>query len=349
MATLWATACAPPSPEGAPPATGPATLELHATGTEALLQAVSVVDGETVWASGREGTWVRTNDGGESWRRGVVPDADSLEFRDVEALDARTAWLLAAGPGERSRIYHTEDGGESWSLQWLNPEPAGFWDCMDFWDERRGLVYGDAVEGGLRVLRTEDGGLEWRLVPGEALPAALPGEGGFAASGTCVVTGPRGRAWIAAGNADAARVLRTDDFGRSWQASVAPVVTGEGAGLTSISMFDERVGTAFGGAIAVTDRRTDNVARTEDGGRSWALLPPMAMRGPVYGGVHVPGTDGTALVAVGPGGVDVSVDGGRSWRQLDTRAWWGLDSRGPRDTWIAGPDGRVARVRFPAR
>lgn len=339
--------CASPDPGASAPARPQGVeIEEQASGVSALLQAVSVVDEDVAWVSGHRGTVLRTTDGGRGWQLRPVPDADSLQFRDVHAEDARTAWILSAGPGELSRIYHTEDGGESWALQWVNDEPDGFYDCLDFWDARRGMVYGDAVGGSLRVRVTSDGGRSWRLVPGDDLPAALPGEGGFAASGTCLRTGPGGRAWIAAGNAPSARVFGTSDYGATWWSAGVPVVAGEGAGLFSISMVDTLRGTAFGGDLSAPDRRTDNVARTVDGGRSWTLLPPLAMTGAAYGGVHVPGTGGDVLLAVGPGGADLSLDGGATWRSADGRAWWGIGSGGPGATWITGPDGRIARLRL---
>jgi hypothetical protein len=122
-------------------------------------------------------------------------------------------------------------------------------------------------------------------------------------------------------------------------------VAGEAAGLTSISMSDATTGTAFGGNLN-SKEHTDDVARTTDGGRTWRLLPRLALAGAAYGGVHVPGTAGRGLVAVGPGGVDVSLDGGQSWTTLDARAWWGIGSAGRDATWITGPDGRIARIRM---
>ena len=345
LGVLLIGACAAPAPESPPPL-GSANVEDQTSGTTVLLQAVSVVDSNTVWVSGHEGTWARTTNGGRTWHSARVPAADTLQFRDVHALDARTAWLLAAGPGDMSRIYRTDDAGAHWTLQWTNPEPDGFYDCLDFWDERRGIAYGDAVDGELRVLLTEDGGANWRMVPAGALPSAQPGEGGFAASGTCVHTGAGGRAWIAAGNASRARVFITTDYGRTWSAVDAPVVAGDAAGLTSISMVDARLGTAFGGALAVTDRRTDNVARTTDGGRTWTAMPHVAFDGAVYGGAHVPGTGGRALLAVGPGGLAASTSQANSWSLVDSRVWWGIGSAGTGASWIAGPRGRIARVRF---
>ena len=323
-------------------------LEDQVSGTTSLLQAVSVVDSSVVWISGHDATVVRTTDGGRTWTRRPVPGApDSLQFRDIHAFDARTAYILAAGPGDMSRVYRTDDGGATWTLQWTNPEAAGFYDCFDFWSAQHGVLYGDAVEGGLRILTTDDGGRNWRRVPAEALPAALSGEGGFAASGLCVTARPGGRAWVAAGNAPRARVFRTSDYGRSWTATEAPVVAGEASGLTSISMVDDRVGIAFGGNLAVSDRVTENVARTTDGGATWSAMPGLSINGAAYGGTHV-GAARDVLLAVGPGGVTLSRDGALAWTTIDTRAWWGVDSEGAHATWIAGPTGRITRIRWLA-
>jgi len=327
---------------GPPPPSGP-TFTAQQSGTDVLLQAVSPVDDRVVWASGHGATWARTTDGGRTWTAAAVPGGDELEFRDVHGFDAETAVLLSAGTGELSRIYRTEDGGASWTLRWTNEEPDGFYDCIDFWDRDRGIAYGDAVDGELRILRTGDGGRTWTRLPGGDLPPAREGEGGFAASGTCVITRPGGLAWIAAGNTEGARVFRTADFGGTWTAHDVPVVSGSGAGLTSVAMMDDRNGLAFGGDLAIRDAHTDNVARTADGGSTWQPAARPAMAGAIYGGAFVPGTE-DAFVIVGPAGADVSTDGGRTWNPLDTSEWWGVAAHGPDAIWLAGPDGRIARV-----
>jgi photosystem II stability/assembly factor-like uncharacterized protein len=275
-----------------------------------------------------------------------VPGAELRQFRDVHGASATTAWLLASGTGDLSRIFRTDDAGATWVQQWVNEEPLGFYDCMDFWDERRGFVYGDAVDGSLRILVTDDGGASWNLVASGSLPQAFPGEGGFAASGTCAIAGEGGRGWIAAALGESTRAFLTTDYGRTWAAAVVPVVSGDGAGLTSISMVDARRGTAFGGNLGITDVHTDNLARTLDGGRTWTALPHASMTGALYGGVHVPDTGLRGMVAVGPGGADVSIDGGERWATLDLRPWWGIGSLGPDATWITGPGGRIARIRM---
>jgi photosystem II stability/assembly factor-like uncharacterized protein len=345
-AVLFACACARSAPETPDFDALRPVVENQPSGVTALLQAVSVVDSSVAWISGHDAIVLRTTDGGRSWTRRPVPGApDSLQFRDIHAFDARIAYILSAGPGELSRIYRTDDGGATWTLQWMNQEPAGFYDCFDFWSAERGVLYGDAVDGGLRILTTEDGGRTWRRVPAEALPAAQAGEGGFAASGLCARTRPGGRAWIAAGNAARARVFRTSDYGRTWSAAEVPVVAGEAAGLAAISMVDDRVCVAFGGNLAVNDRATENVAATTDGGATWTAMPALSINGAAYGGTHIGGAR-DVLIAVGPGGAAISRDAAQTWSTVDARAWWSVGSKGADATWLAGPNGRITRLRW---
>ncbi len=310
------------------------------SGTRALLQAVSAVDERTVWASGHEGVVLRSLDGGETWERRPAPAGDSLQFRDVHGFDAERAVILSAGEGDASRVYRTEDGGATWTLSWMNPEPEGFYDCLDFWDARRGVLYGDAVAGRLRVLLTSDGGATWERVPDGRLPAALEGEGGFAASGTCVTTGPGGRAWIATGAGSRPRVLRTDDFGHQWSATDVPLVTGPQAGAFTIVFRDANRGMVLGGDLGTPAGVTSNVAVTTDGGVSWRTAggPPFA--GPVYGSAAPRRI--SSLVAVGPGGVAERRSDG-VWRLLDGGSWWAVGAAGV-TAWAVGPRGRVLKL-----
>lgn len=329
------------------------------SGTTALLQAVSAVSERVVWVSGHRGTVLRTTDGGATWERLIVPDADSLQFRDIHAIDERTAYALSAGPGGLSRIYKTTDGGRSWTLQFLNEEPEAFFDCLSFWDERRGLAFSDAVAGEVILLMTEDGGLHWTRIPPDRVPAAQAGgEGAFAASGTCVVTGPEGRAWIGTGAAETARVFLTEDYGRSWTVVSTPVVAGEMAGIFTLSFRDARHGAALGGDLARPQEHTDNVAVTSDGGRTWTLAGRTRLAGAVYGSSYVPGAPTPTLVAVGPGGMDLSTDDARSWVPLDTASYWavgfaGADGRqggggvaAPAPGWAVGPQGRIVKIEW---
>ena len=333
---------------------GRPSLAAQESGTTALLQAVSAVSERVVWVSGHQGTVLRTTDGGATWERLTVPDADTLQFRDIHAIDERTAYVLSAGPGPLSRIYKTTDGGRSWTLQFLNEEPGAFFDCLSFWDERRGLAFSDAVAGEVILLATEDGGAHWTRVPPERVPdAQAGGEGAFAASGTCVVTAPGGLAWIGTGAAEKARVFRTEDYGRSWTVAETPVVAGEMAGIFTLAFRDAVHGVALGGDLARPQEHTDNVAVTADGGRTWTLAGRTHLPGAVYGAAYVPGAPTPTLVAVGPGGMDLSTDDARSWTTLDTASYWAVGfaparegAASPAPGWAVGPRGRIVKIEW---
>ncbi|HSM04462.1 MAG TPA: hypothetical protein VK858_07560 [Longimicrobiales bacterium] len=321
------------------------TLRALTVGTSALLQAVSAPSARVVWLSGHQGTWVRSVDGGDSWVTGVVAGLDTLQFRDVHAFDADTALLLSAGTGALSRIVRTTDGGATWSEVFRMDHPDGFLDCMDFWDARRGLAYGDAVDGELYLLATDDGGRTWDRVPPATLPAALDGEGGFAASGTCVATEPPGRAWIATGNGTSPRLLRTEDGGASWTVRTLPLAAGPARGPTTVDFRPDGMGFALGGDLD-PEGTGPRVALSADRGATWSAMGDLALAGAVYGAAWVPDRDPATLVAVGPGGIDVSTDGGMSWVSADTLGHWAVGFASAELGWAVGPLGRVTEIRI---
>lgn len=326
---------------GGRPVAGVLEQQSHTT---ALLQAVSAVDDSVVWVSGHRATWARTVDGGRTWVPGAMTGPDSaLEFRDVQAVSATTAYLLAAGPGERSRIYKTTDAGRSWTLQFMNRDSAAFYDCFGFWDATHGIAVSDAVGGRMRVIRTDDGE-HWRAAAEEGMPPALPGEGSPAAGGTCLVVQGRAGAWF--GTEPHARIYRSGDRGRSWAVATTPIVTGEAAGVATLAFRDPRHGMALGGRLLAPDVRSDSVAAvTDDGGATWTLVSSPTFSGAVYGAAVVPGVPGYVVVA-GPKGLSWTGDDGRTWTGLGTSAYWAVGCASRHACWAVGPGGRITRVTF---
>jgi photosystem II stability/assembly factor-like uncharacterized protein len=265
---------------------GPRVQISHTTES---LRGVSAVSRAVAWASGTHGTYLRTLDGGLTWTPAQVPDAAALDFRAVAAFSADEAFLMSAGPGEQSRVYHTSDGGKNWQLQFTNSNPKGFFDSMVFWDAQHGMVLGDPIadESGtlkFEVLMTEDG-QNWRVVPPARLPAAMNGEGAFAASNTCIAILGGGsyqnndqNIWFATGG-KTSRVFHSGDRGLTWEVFDPPVVHGpDSAGIFSIAFRDAMHGVIAGGDYKRPKDDGSNLAFTEDGGKTWRLstLHPLA-------------------------------------------------------------------------
>ncbi len=284
---------------------------IQSSGVTARLRGVSAVSDRVAWASGSGSTVLRTDDGGATWQRLTVT-TDAVDFRDVDAVDARTAYVLSIGNGPASRIYKTNDAGATWTLQFRNDDPKAFYDAMSFWDARHGIVIGDSIAGQFCILTTADGGRNWRRVPASALPPALPSEGAFAASGTNIAVLGKSDAWIGMGAATKARVLRTHDRGRTWKIAETPLAAAASAGIFSVAFRDAKHGAVVGGDYTKEKDAVNNLAVTNDGGATWKLVKGLSGFRSVV--AYVPGMK-TALLAIGPSGADYSVDDGRTWLQ----------------------------------
>ena len=318
--------------------------------SSALFIGMAAVDTSTVWVSGSGGRVVRTTDGGATWTATVVPGADSLQFRDVAAFSDQEAFVLSIGNGPSSRIYHTQDGGATWNLSFQNEDPGAFFDCLSFWDRERGFAFGDSHDGEFTLIRTTDGGRSWERVDTAQVPDARPGEGAFAASGTCVTTRPGGLGWFGTGaSAIDTRVFRTTDYGATWEAAPTPIASpSRTAGIFSIAFRDDLHGVIAGGDDGHRDVPYDDIALTSDGGVTWTMAGRTNLPGAVFAVSWVPGTPTPTLVAVNPQGSAYSVDDGKIWTRIDSVNYWTTAFVSADAGWAAG-QGRISRFRHGRR
>ncbi|WP_405542211.1 oxidoreductase [Streptomyces phaeochromogenes] len=317
--------------------------ELKDSGTDVRFRGLSAVSRNTAWLAGSKGTVLRTADGGKNWRNVSPPGAAELEFRDIEAFDGRRAVVLAIGEGEASRVFRTEDGGATWTESFRNTDAKAFYDCITFFDSRHGLAMSDPVDGKFRILSTRDGGRSWKVLPSADMPAAQPGEAGFAASGQCLVSSGSRDVWLATGGAAHARVLHSSDRGLTWTVTDTPIPAGDPArGVFAVAFRDRTHGIAVGGDYRADQASPQAAATSRDGGRTWttAGTPPPAYRSGVTWLPH----SRTSALAVGPTGTDLTTDGGRTWRTVDTGSYDTVDCTPDRACWASGEKGRVARL-----
>ena len=315
------------------------------SGTAAELRGLSVVSDKVAWASGARGTVLRTIDGSQ-WQAMQVPEADKIDFRDIQAFDAKTAVVMGAGPGAASRIYRTVDGGATWQLVTTNEVAEGFWDAMAFWDRDNGILFGDPVKGSFQVYTTSDGGVTWREVAARGLEA-MPNEGAFAASGTCLTVAGANDAWIATGGSATSRVFHSPDRGKTWRAASTPIPAGAPArGVFSVGFLNAKEGFAAGGDYKETRMAGINGAYTNDGGASWTAVE-VAPAGYMSVVVPVPGAP-RALVAAGLAGSGYSTNAGRSWVELDRTPMNTVGFASPTQGWAVGPKGLLMKYTGPA-
>ena len=310
------------------------------SGTNVQLRGISAVSEKVAWASGASGTVLRTVNGGETWRKMDLVGVSALDFRDIQAFDQNTAFVLSIGPGEQSRIYKTTDGGKSWQLQFTNEDPKAFYDCFAFWDSTHGIALSDSVDGKFPLIFTSDG-MTWNPVAVKKMPPAMPSEGAFAASGTCIATFGKNDVWFGTGG-PAARVFHSSDRGQTWTVAETPIIHGAATqGIFSLVFWSAKDGVVVGGDYKEPAKGENIAAVTHDGGKTWTLAtkPPAGYRSAVAMGRY------SLLVAVGTSGSDVSNDGGNSWRHLFSEDLNAV-TLSENLEWAVGPAGKIFTMRL---
>lgn len=339
------------------------------------LISVSPVSKKVVWAAGRNGTFVRTTDGGKTWKPGVVAGAETLQFRDVQGVSEKVAYLMSIPTDSNSRIYKTTDGGNTWKIQFEAADPNAFYDCFAFWGPNKGIAFADSLNGRFPVLRTLDG-KTWQDI-GDRLPTPLPGEAGFSSSGTCAATFGKHKAWLATGGTNTtARIFATRDRGQSWTAADVPLTVGtqSAGGAFSVGFRDGRHGYAAGGDLGTADI-VDNFARSHDGGKSWKLTTRAPIGGAIYGAAyaidreegwdddnwdwdwdhhggwghhgHHDDNHDFKVVVTAPVGTAWSADEGNSWTLLPGLTnFWAVAFADENTGWLVGVGGEITKIEF---
>lgn len=311
------------------------------SGVSAGFRGLSGVSDQVAWASGSGGTVIRTIDGGQTWEDVSVPGTDTIQYRDIEAFDANTAIVLSAGLP--AVVYKTTDGGESWEQKYFSMVEGTFYDAMDFWNEQEGIAFGDAIDGRLLILRTFDGGETWQELPEEQRPEAIDGQGGFAASGTCLRTYGDSHVWIGLGGLESS-VHYSSDKGETWQKSTAPIDYGPAAGIFSLQFKDEMNGIAIGGDYRGDSLTTKNrVAFTRDGGATWQSvmdgMQPNGYRSAIDFFEEF-------VLVVGRESADFYRQGEYAYTPMEGAYYAVHTAKDKSAVWASGPNGKVAKLEF---
>jgi photosystem II stability/assembly factor-like uncharacterized protein len=300
------------------------------TPVKASLRGLSPVSDQICWASGSAGTWLKTTDGGLTWRHGVIAGLDTVDFRSIQAFDANTA--VVASAGQPAVIYRTEDGGESWSKVHQEGDQA-FFDGICFSGEKKGFVIGDPVMGKWMILETADGGKTWASL--QNLPDAEEGEAAFAASASSMIIVKSGLIFGTGGSVSNLHYYRFST--QNWNKVISTMLQGEASqGIFAIAW--SRAGLiGVGGDYTKLEQREKNAFVYKDGLFEFPAASPSGYRSGV---VFWKKSD--LAVAVGPSGSDYSDDGGMTWENFSTMGYHAVKVSGDQKAiWASGSDGRI--------
>ncbi len=348
------------------PAPALTVWQMQESGTTAGLRGIDSVDGTVAWASGTNGTVLRTIDGGAHWTQCAVPDAAkdgaTLDFRGVQAWDAKTAFVMSSGKGKLSRLYKTMDGCQSWKLNFSNPDKDGFWDALNFrwFGDRKygtGWLLGDPVHGKFSLFRSDDSGRNWFRQENAGLRADPSKQGAFAASNSSLLVN-HGSPVFGSGGSNGAKlhsvtettscvdgcssaVLNLYEKEGKWLVESVPIGRDlESSGIFSIAARSRYghypVLVAVGGDCSHPNDESNTAAFKLAFDQPWtaSTTPPHGFRSAVQWSDTL-----KAWITVGTNGSDISRDDGKTWQPLDDGNWNALSL-----PFVVGPNGRIARI-----
>lgn len=325
--------------------------QMQASNTTADLRGIDNVGNGVAWASGTNGTVLRTEDGGYVWQTcAIPPGAEKLDFRGIQAFDANTAIVMSSGKGDLSRLYKTTDGCETWKLVFTNPDKDGFWDAvlLNRFDGD-GELLGDPVNGAFVLWETEDRGMTWQRTKLTGL-AANKSEGVFAASNSSLLVDERFVLGFVTGGPAGARIFTNEGVSEheSFKTRVLPLGKGSiSAGAFSIEDRDWCCWVTVGGDYLRPDDSRRTAAYTHDGGKTWhaSQTSPHGYRSAV-----AYDADLKVWITVGPNGTDISSDDGKNWRAVDPDATLHEAADADRNwnalslPYVVGPHGRIGKL-----
>jgi photosystem II stability/assembly factor-like uncharacterized protein len=282
-------------------------------GKPTSIRGLSVVDDNVAWVSGSRGYIGITRNGGKDWTWQQVKGFEKADFRDIEAFSDKNAVIMSSGTP--ALVLKTTDGGATWQEKYRNTDTTYFFDAMDFDSRKHGLILGDPIKGKFLLMETKDGGETW--APFKNMPDALPGEGAFAASGTCLRIGKKGSVdFVTGGNV--ARHFSIGSPYDSWSVDNLPIKQGKASqGAFSYADFNVVVGGDYS-----NDKDTDQVAVYYDTmmvSIKNGLEPSRS--GPAGFQSCVEEIKNAAFLSTGTPGSNITTNGGKTWKQIDTTSY----------------------------
>ena len=294
--------------------------------TNYSLRGLSVVDDSVAWVSGIKGVVGKSTNGENNWTFAQVKGFEKSDFRSLYAFNANEA--VIANAGSPANILRTKDGGKSWEIVYTNNDSLAFFDGVDFWNDKEGIIYGDPIKGRMLLLKTIDGGKTWQELPEESRPEMAEGEASFAASGTGIRCHGRSKVIIATGG-KVSKLLVSNDYGIRWEPVKTPILQGKSStGIFSVAYTEnDSLGDWRPKIIVVGgDYTNDTLKKNHVLYATHLTATGILFREPArptggyrecvefLGGSHL-------AIAVGPGGTDITKDGGILWDSVGQKGF----------------------------
>lgn len=296
-------------------------------------RGLSVVNNKIVWVSGSSGTIGKSVDGGKNWQWTTVAGYEKVDFRDIEAFDAKTAIIM--GIDSPAYILRTIDGGQNWTKVYQNNQSGIFLDAMEFWNDQSGIAIGDPIDNRFFIVRTFDGGKTWQDLPYLKRPIADSGEACFASSGTNIRKLNKQEAVFITGGLVSNLVIREQKIALPFRKGF------NSSGANSIAIKNKNSFMVVGGDFSKKDSTILNCTFSTDGGKTWQVpkTSPTGYRS------CVEYLSKSKWITCGLNGVDITHDDGQTFSSISQTGYHVVrKAKKGNAVFFAGGGGRIGKL-----
>lgn len=275
------------------------------------IRALEIWDGK-VWYSGTNSKF------------GYVSLSDNLDKKQIKTSDKRLQFRTLAQNKTHFYLVNIESPAyffkvDKKTLLFENfatdSSKTAFYDAIHFVDDRRMYAFSDPDENhNLKLKFMISDTKKDVFIATHHNYKLSEGEAAFAASNTNIAS-YKNAVWVATGGKKS-RILKSTD-GTKFEFIDIPFVQGTSSqGIYSIDFYNENFGIAVGGDYTKQNSNINNIATTEDGGKTWKIQASGKNAGYSTCVKIRPHSKGKDIIAIGDQHISISHDFGKTWKKI---------------------------------
>ncbi|WP_230379805.1 WD40/YVTN/BNR-like repeat-containing protein [Kaistella gelatinilytica] len=277
------------------------------------IRALQIYDGK-VWYSGTDSKfgYVSLKDSADKMQMRL--SEEKLEFRTL-AQDSKQFYAInILSP---AYLFAINKKSLKYKITKVDTAKTAFFDAFIFDKFDRGIAISDPMESGnANPLLFFKSVLNPKETVRPTFPKYFPGEAHFAASNTNIAMNGD-KVWIATGGTHSRIFKFSWSDPMKWEAFETPFVQGTSStGIYSIDFYDKNFGIAVGGDYTKQAENIDNIATTNDGGKTWQIQASGKNTGYKTCVKFRPKSKGKDIIAVGDQNIEFSSDYGKTWKTI---------------------------------
>ncbi len=302
------------------------------------IRAIEVYDNK-VWYSGTDSKFGFVDIKSPQNQKQIKLSEKRMQFRTL-AQDKNSFYAInIESPAEFFKINKKDLTSE---IIFRDTVKTAFYDALHFVNNELAYTFSDANKDNHLKLAVFRNGI-WSNFKNDIV--LNEGEAAFAASNTNIASAKK-YLWIATGG-KASRILRMNLKDEKFEVFNTPFIQGESSqGMYSIGFYDDQFGIAVGGDYTKQADNINNIATTNDGGKTWQIQASGKNAGYTTCVKIKPNSKGKEIISVGDQHISYSSDFGKTWKKIsDEKGFFVCEWVDGNTIVFAGKD-RIAKMKL---